>query len=65
MDNGKEKEALLFAWVKIEEIKNLTSAVLKGLDYEIKMETEEMRSVLRVVNKMAEDIINEMSERLS
>lgn len=29
------------------------------------METEEMRSVLRVVNKMAEDIINEMSERLS
>lgn len=65
MDNGNEKEVLLLAWVKLEEIKNLTSTVLRGLDYEIKMETEEMRSVLRVVNKMAEDIINEMGESLS
>ena len=57
-------ELLLKVWVKLDEMKNLTSAVIKGLDYEIRMETEEMRSVLHVVKKLTEEIINEISEKL-
>ena len=57
-------ELLLQVWVKLDEMKNLTSAVIKGLDYEIHMEMEEMRSVLHVVKKMTEEIINEISENL-
>ena len=57
-------ELLLQVWVKLDEMKNLTAAVIKGLDYEIQMETEEMRSVLHVVKKMTEEIINEIGENL-
>ena len=64
MSMENRTELLLKVWVKLDEMKNLTSAVLKGLDYEIHMETEEMRSVLHVVKKLTEEIINEISEKL-
>lgn len=64
MSKDNRTELLLQVWVKLDEMKNLTSAVIKGLDYEIHMETEEIRSVLHVVKKMTEEIINEISENL-
>lgn len=64
MGTDNRTELLLQIWVKLDEIKNLTSAVLKGLDYEIHMEPEEMRSVLHVVKKMTEEIVSEISERM-
>jgi len=51
-------------WVKPDEIRNLSSAVLKSLDYEIHMEPEEMQSVLHVVKKMTEEIVSEISEKM-
>ena len=57
-------ELLMQIWVKPDEIRNLSSAVLKSLDYEIHMEPEEMRSVLHVVKKMTEEIVSEISEKM-
>lgn len=64
MSTDNRTELLLQIWVKLDEIKNLASAVLKGLDYEIHMEPEEMRSVLHVVKKMTEENVSEISEKM-
>ena len=64
MDTDNRTELLLQIWVKLDEIKNLTSVVLKSVDYEIHMEPEEMRSVLHVVKKMTEEIVSEISEKM-
>lgn len=49
MEPNNGAEVLLMICVMLDEIKSLTATVIKELDYEIKMETEEVRRVLNVV----------------
>ena len=57
-------ELLLNVLIKLDEMKNPTSVNIKGLDYEIYMEIEEMSSVLHAVNKITVKVIDEICEKM-
>ena len=65
MSIEKRVQLLLEVWVRLDEIKNLTSAIVKGLDYEIDMEREEVRSVLHIINRLTEEIINDIRNNMA
>lgn len=65
MSNDEREEMLLQVWVRLDEVKNLTAVVGRGLDYEIKMESEEIRSILRIVNRLIDEITREICNHMS
>lgn len=65
MSKDEREEMLLQVWVRLDEVKHLTAVVGRGLDYEIKMETEEVRSILRIVNRLIDEITWEICHHMS
>lgn len=65
MSNDEKEEMLLQVWVRLDEVKNLTAVVGRGLDYEIKMESEEIRSILKIVNRLIDEITREICNHMS
>lgn len=65
MNKDERAEMLLQVWVRLEEVKNLTAVVGRGLDYEIKMEEGEARSVLKIINRLIDEITREISNHMS
>lgn len=65
MSNDEKEEMLLQVWVRLDEVKNLTAVIGRGLDYEIKMESEEIRSILRIVNRLIDEITREICNHMS
>lgn len=65
MNKDEREEMLLQVWVRLEEVKNLTAVVGRGLDYEIKMEEGEARSVLKIINRLIDEITWEISNHMS
>ena len=62
MADETHKEMLLSSWVKLDEVRGMLSAVAKGLEYEIKMEEYEMRSVINITKKLIEDILKDIDK---
>lgn len=65
MSKDGREEMLLQVWVRLDEVKNLTAVVGRGLDYEIKMEAEEVRSILRIVNRLIDEITREICTHMN
>lgn len=65
MNKDEREEMLLQVWVRLEEVKNLTAVVGRGLDYEIKMEEGEARSVLKIINRLIDEITREIRNHMS
>lgn len=65
MSKDEKEEMLLQVWVRLDEVKHLTAVVGRGLDYEIKMEEEEVRSVLRIVSRLIDEITRELCNHMS
>lgn len=65
MSKDEKEKMLLQIWVRLDEVKNLTAVVGRGLDYEIRMEEEEVRSVLRIVSRLIDEITREIYNHMS
>lgn len=65
MSKDEKEEMLLQIWVRLDEVKNLTAVVGRGLDYEIRMEEGEVRSVLKIVNRLIDEITRELCNHMS
>lgn len=65
MNKDERAEMLLQIWVRLDEVKNLTAVVGRGLDYEIRMEEGEVRSVLKIVNRLIDEITRELCNHMS
>ena len=64
MNEDNNKELCLFVCARLEEKRNLTSAIVKSLDYEIKIEGGEMRSILSAISRLTEDTIEEIKKNI-
>lgn len=64
MNEDNNKELCLLVYARLEETRNLTSAIVKLLDYEIKIEGGEMRSILSAINRLTEDTIEEIKKNI-
>lgn len=63
VDDKNTDDILLQVTLRLEDLKNITSAIGKGVDYEIGLEKEELQSALRVVRKMVEEILCQIKQR--
>ena len=64
MSKEKDMENLMQAWIELDEMKHLTSIAIKLLDYGIKMDAEEARSILHILNNMTKEVIEKIRASL-
>ena len=66
-ENNKEsnKEILMEAWIELDEIRNLTSLAVRSLEYGIKMDAEETRSIFHLLNNMTKEVIEKIKASLN
>ena len=64
MDNKNKTELLLYLWVQLEDIRNLTAIIERSLDYEIAMEQKEMRSTVHIIKKEVEEMLRNLGKNI-
>lgn len=60
MKEEKDADILLQMTLQLVDLKNITSAIGKGIDYEIGLDKEELQSIIRVIRKMVQSICEEI-----
>ena len=62
MTKVDKAEILLYAWIRLDEIKNLLSAVEKGLEEETEWEVGKIHGIISIIKRELEGLIKEIDQ---